>query len=427
MTSVRDTVRRVLPLLEHRDFLKLWTSQILNQPASHILNFVLAIRVYQLTGSNAWVGALVALVSVPPILFSSTAGVVADRFNRRWILILSNLARAGIAVAFFALAHSPVALLAIGFLISTLNQFFGPAETSSIPNLVSRNRIFVANSLFVFTVYASFLVGYSVAGPLLAALGEQRTFALLVIAFTLAAYADVLLPRLAGHLTPGARIRLKLREIAHEARLGIAFIRSKRVVWVVVVQLAVVFAVERTLIALIPGFADRVLGFSVADISVFLITPVALGALFAAGFSQILKRRWSKRRLVTVGIFLAGLSLIGLPLFTHMGTLGIDARHDAVKLLYLGALAVLTGFADVLIIVAAQTILQEETPDHTRGRVFGSLTTLMNLVGLPMILLAAWLANRVPIPAVMTGLGAITLLLGVTAIVEERFVPGKLP
>jgi MFS family permease len=427
MTSVRDAIRRILPLLEHRQFLKLWISQLLTQPASHVLNFVLAVRIFQLTGSNAWVGALVALVSVPPILFSSTAGVMADRFNRRWILILSNLIRAAIAIGFFFLGDSALALLAIGFLISTLNQFFGPAETASIPTLVPVGHILVANSLFVFTVYGSFLLGYSVAGPLLTALGDARTFALLVALFTLAAYFDVLLPRLADHLSPGARAVLNARAVRHAIRDALLFIRSKRVIWVVVLELAVVFGVERSLIALMPGFADLVLGLSVSDISVFLITPVAVGALLAALAANRLRRWVTKRHLITLGILLAGVTLIGFPFYAGLGTPDLTVRQDTVKLRYIMALAVLTGFADVLIIIAAQTILHEETPPNTRGRVFGSLITLMNVVGLPMILISSFLANHISIPTVMTGLGVFTVLFGVLALVEERLVPGRLP
>lgn len=427
MANIRTTLRRLLPLLEHRDFLKLWASQLLNQPAGHVLNFVLAIRVYQLTQSNAWVGALVALVSVPPILFSSMAGVVADRYNRKWILVFSNLLRAGIVIGFFAFGHSPVALLAIGFLISTLNQFFGPAESASIPSLVSANRIFLANSLFVFTVYASFLLGYSLAGPLFETFGEQSTFALLIGIFALAAFFDLILPRLTDHLSLEKRAVLTVAAVRQEIRDGIAFIRSRRVVWVVVLELAIVFAVERSLIALIPGFAQRVLRFSITDISLLLITPVAAGALVAAGTANLLKHRFGKRRLIAFGILLAGLALVGFAAHGAVGDPMLAPRQDAAELLYLVALAALTGFADVLIIIAAQTTLHEETPSHTRGRVFGSLITLMNLVGLPMILLAAWLANRVPITGVMAGLGLFTLTVGLFALLEERILPGKLP
>lgn len=427
MASVRDTVRRVLPLLEHRQFLKLWISQVLNQPAGHVLNFVLAIRVFQLTQSNAWVGALVALVSVPPILFSSMAGVVADRYNRKWILVFTNLLRAGLVVGFIQFGHSPAALLAIGFLISTFNQFFGPAESASIPSLVPAGRIFLANSLFVFTVYASFLLGYSVAGPLLETFGEQSAFALLIGVFALAAFFDVILPRLTDHLTLGKRALLTVAAVRQEIRDGIAFIRSRRVVWVVVLELAVVFAVERSLIALIPGFAERVLDFSITDISILLITPVAAGALVAAATANLLKKRLGKRRLISFGILLAGLALLGFAAHASVGDPNLAPRQDPAELLYVLALAVLTGFADVLIIVAAQTTLHEETPAHTRGRVFGSLITLMNLVGLPMILLASWAANRVPITSVMFALGAFTVLVGLVAILEEKVLPGKLP
>lgn len=413
MSHIKALVLRYLPILGHANFLKLWGSQILNQSAGHILNFALAIRVYDISGSTTLVGILVATVSVPPVLLSSLAGALADRFDRKTILLMSNLGRALVVIAFFLFGNSPFALIALGFMISAISQFFGPAESSSIPEVVERREIFVANSLFVSTVYITFLFGYSVAGPLLQAFGSTTVYAILFFAFVVAAAFNAFLPKLVGHLQREFQFRTFLKELRQEIREGVGFIRRHPRIFPLVIQFSIVFGIERSVVALLPALAKNVLGFNVQQISLYLILPAGIGAALGAMVGNILKRKWQKATLIVAGILSAGLTLCLLPLLRFIGDPSVPVITDTLQLWYVLALVFLTGFADVLIIVAAQTTFHEETPNHTRGRVFGSLITLMNLVGLPMILIVTKASEWFSILNVMLALGIIMTLLGV--------------
>lgn len=418
--SLRTGAVRYLPILEHANFLKLWFSQILNQSAGHILNFALAIRVFEISGSSALVGILVATVSVPPILFSSFAGALADRFDRKIILLLSNLGRGLVVMAFFLFGDNPFALILLGFLISSISQFFGPAESSSIPEVVPRSQIFAANSLFVSTVYITFLIGYSVAGPLLQAFGSAKVYAILFFTFVASATLNAFLPRLTGHLEGAVRVREFFKLVWNEIREGVRFIRAHQKIFPLVIQFSIVFAIERSVVALLPALAKLVLGFNVQQISLYLIMPAGIGAAIGALLGNALKRRWQKSTLVIVGIFSAGLTLCLLPLLQSVGDPALPVIHDTAQLWYVISLVFLTGLADVLIIVAAQTTFHEETPNRTRGRVFGSLITMMNLVGLPMIIIVSKLGGVFPILNVFLTLGLIMVVLGVVSMVQER-------
>lgn len=420
MHRLRALTLRALPILGHAHFLKLWGSQILNQSAGHILNFALAIRIYDISGSTALVGVLVATISIPPVLFSSLAGALADRFDRKSILLMSNVSRALVVILFFLFGDTPAALITLGFIISAISQFFGPAESSSIPEVVEKKEIFTANAIFVSTVYITFLLGYSLAGPLLAIFGSTKVYALLFFAFILSAVLNAFMPSLRGHLERQMPLKDFLKVLKSELVDGLNFIRHHPRVVTLVAQFSLVFGIERSIVALIPALAKDSLGFDVQQISLYLITPAGVGAAIGALLGNVIKHRFSKPTLVITGIVAAGLTLCLFPVLFYIGDPSVPVVNDLPQLWFVMGLVFLTGLADVLIIVASQTTFHEVTPNHTRGRVFGSLITIMNLVGLPMILIVTWLGGHFPIPDVMLALGIIMVGIGIVSMVREK-------
>ncbi len=409
-------VRQVLRV---RPFRLLWCSQLLSQVAGHVLNFALVIRVYEITGSNALVSVLVALISIPPILFSSLAGVYADNFNRKYILFGSSVVRCGVAIALLAVGNQASALIGIAFVIATVSQFFGPAESSSIASLVPRRGYFSANSLFVFTTYTAFLVGYSLAGPALSFLGEERTFTVLTLMFAAAAVCNLLLPPLNDHL-----MHAKNRSLVHRAfgslrtdmREGLRFLHGNRLLLMIVLLASAIFSFERAIISLLPDLAQRTFAYSLDEISYFIITPAGVGAFLGALLANRLKLHVEKTKIIILGMLIAGVTLMLFPL-SGAADLLLDGRTDLVT--FVGTLAFLSGLGDVFIIIAAQTVIHEQTTAATRGRVFGALITIMNAVGLPLILLVGFLADRFPVVDIIFVIGAI--ITGLVALSTMQF------
>jgi len=407
-------------IFANRNFLKLWLSQVLSQPAGNMLGFILAIRVYETTGSNFLVSALIALVSIPPILFSSTAGVLADSINRKTILVFSNLLRGILVIGLIFFGDSYLAILVLAFLMSAVTVFFTPSETASIPTLTKKENLFTANTLFLFTLYASFLVGYSLAGPLLFWLGDNIYF-LLILAFFLAAFMDILLPPLDHHLREREEIKKNIKQsfriVWKKLKEGIFYIKNNSLVLLTVLQIAFVFSIERAVIALVPDFAINLLHFDLSQIGYFLIMPVGLGALMGAVVANRLKVKFSKRKIITAGILIDAFTLALLPLYEIIEKHAVDFSFSAgffwSLTCYVMILAFLSGMADVAIIISAQTMLQEETHQEKRGRVFGNVTMLMNLVGLPLVLLVGFLASIYPVAKIILSLGIVTFLVGI--------------
>src|SRR5262249_5097468 len=125
----------------------------------------------------------------PAIALGPLAGVYVDRCSNKIVLILSNLARAFFVsmVTLPWIAHSPKACLALAFLVSIGSQFFGPAETSSIPRLVKKEDLFHANSLFFTTMMIALGFGFAVGEPIISRTGADKAPLAIALAFALAA------------------------------------------------------------------------------------------------------------------------------------------------------------------------------------------------------------------------------------------------
>src|SRR5438477_3845220 len=137
-------------LLKNRNFLLLWMAQILGQTAQQIINYALILQVSQLTNSSKAVSGIIICFTIPAILFAAVAGVFVERNSKKTVLVLTNLAR-GVMVLAYVLTDAKWgagALLPVFYIVtllfSAVSQFFAPAELAMIPLLVKRNQLVAA-------------------------------------------------------------------------------------------------------------------------------------------------------------------------------------------------------------------------------------------------------------------------------------------
>lgn len=408
---------RYVSVLAARDFRTLWLAQVCAKLAEHFLNFLLAILIYQVTGSAFLVSLLVVLVSIPPIAFSAAAGVFADSYNRKKIMLATNVVRFLLVVLALAGWAEPVVLLGSAFLLAVVAQFFSPAEVASIPTLVKHEQLFTANSFYQFTGYAAFLVGYSLAGPALHRLGAGGALLVPLSLFFLAVVLVWRLPNLNQHLLQLSPIELSvhrgLQRFWSRLTEGVRFVRQHPAVLLTILQVGALFSIERGFISLAPSFSEQLLHFNVEQLSLFLILPTGIGALLGAVVANAVKRRFQKDHLITFGMMLDGLALLLIafiePIVGAGPAFGLTAAL-ALKL-FIVTMAVLSGFADPFIIVSAQTAIHELVPNEDRGRVFGSLYTIINAMALvPVLVIGALVSRGFSLTQMVFGLGVAILL-----------------
>jgi len=405
-------------------FARLWVSQILSQVAQNLLNFALIINVFNAAAgthyANVAVSLLVLAFGVPSIFFAAFAGAVVDRWNRRLVMLGSNILRGALVLLYIPFHSSLITILLLSFVISSITQFFLPAESAMIPQVVSKKSLLTANSLFVFSIYASFIVGYAVAAPVIATLGEMGPYLVTGGMFALAAVSLLGLPRDRGG-NKGAGIKSGIG-FWEEAREAFTLIRSDRWLSLAIRQLTITQAIVCVILTLAPALALSLLHRPLQQASAYLIVPAGLGMVFGVVLVGGLVRRWSKIRVLEIGLIIAGaaLTLLGLSGLLYRPHHGHYVVPGAEVGLIVAALVFALGMLNAIISTTAQTVLQENSHENIRGKVFGSLNMFINMAGTLPILVTGILADLISVTTVITLMGAGVVVFAIVQLVQLR-------
>ena len=147
---------------KYPEYGKLWIGQLINNIGSQFTFLALQFLVFSLTGSPLAMGILAACEMVPMLIFGAYAGVLVDRYDRKRIMIISNIIQ---AIWLFCIPLTTLLpnrilwIYILAFLMGTVNRFFFPSRNASIPKLVPKEDLLAANSLSAATYQLSVLTG----------------------------------------------------------------------------------------------------------------------------------------------------------------------------------------------------------------------------------------------------------------------------
>ncbi len=405
-------------VLANPRFFALYLSQILTQVGGNMVLYGLTVTVTVLTGQASSTGLLLLTFLVPAVLFGAVAGVYSDQYDRRRILIACNIARGICFVALLFTGNNILALYLLVAIVATLTTFFGPAEAAMIPSVVDREQLMQANGLFVFTLQASFVVGFAVLGPLfLRLLGPQLLIVVVAGCYLIAAGLCWSLPPsppadpVAGGL---GLARRALVATADQLIEGVGYIRDHRSISWSLAYLAITASLIGVLGTLGPTFAVKVLGLSEQDF-VVVVLPLAAGLVVGILTLNVYGKYAQRRRLIEGGLLTLGISLAILG-FAQRVQFIKDGSGALSLLTVVMAVAFTAGIAYSFVAVPAQTQLQEELPTEVRGRVFGVLNTLVSLASFLPIVIVSAVADAIGTPAVIVISAIIVLSLGVASV-----------
>ncbi|HUQ17408.1 MAG TPA: MFS transporter, partial [Candidatus Saccharimonadales bacterium] len=182
-------------IFRNRAFLALWSAQILSQVAANAITFALIVLVGELTKSNTSSSVLILLAIVPAVGLGIVAGVIVDRSDRKRVLVVTNALRAVAVLPLLFFGESVPTAYAVNFLVAAITTFFVPAESATIPAIVRKKDLLVANSLFTFTFNGAFLVGFILLAPIvLRVAGYEALFTVVLAMFAGAALLCLTLP-----------------------------------------------------------------------------------------------------------------------------------------------------------------------------------------------------------------------------------------
>jgi len=405
-------------VLRRRDFRYLWAAQCGSQLAQNFIQFALLVVVYDLTGLTTAVAAVAVAFTFPGVLLSAPAGVYADRHDKRSLMLLTNLLRAGLLVLIPLsqlapfLQHQAWPLLVITFLFSSVGQVFAPAEAASIPSLVSREQIQGAMSLFMTTVIFTLMLGSVLAPVCLILFGDLVPFYIAAGLFALAALSCWRIGSSLRAVAPGAGPQTHLFQ---ELQDGVGILRRSAGLRWGMIQLGLALIMVFTIYALGAPYMRKVLHRSPNDISIVLV-PAMVGLVAMAGVLGQHLITLSRRSLAVIALFTTGACLVAMgvlpPILQDVGLSGL-------VLPMVVALALAFGCALGAILIPAFTVLQEGTTEESRGRIFGGVFTVINAaIALPLLAFGGAVDVFHSVNAVVVVFGALVI----SAALSFRFV-----
>ncbi len=355
--------------------------------------------ILQLTDSPFYLGLVGLVRAVPTIALSLVGGVLADRFPRTRILMITQtvMALSSLAIALLTIAGLITVwhILAISFISSVFFAVDNPTRQALVPDLVGRERLASAIGLNSAAWNAAAIIGPSVAGILIAVISISGAFFLNAASYIPVIIAVAMIP-------PIERRARTSHSMLRQLGDGLGYIRSDRAIWGILLLIAIPSIAARPYTQMMPVFARDVLGLGATGFGVLMAASgigALAGALVTASLGGFSHRGWL---LVSVTIGL-GVSLLGFSQSTWI-----------VASL---ALVVVVGLTSTLMMSLANTLLQGLVPDAMRGRVMSVYTLIAGgLMPLGSMLLGS-LGEAIGVPLAV-GLGGIVTIAVAVAFVR---------
>ena len=359
--------------------------------------------VWTSTHSAAGAGAVLALYTLPYLVFGAFAGVAADRVDKRKFMIAFDLVRVGLVLAVPLVApHSLAAVFVLSFAIASAGVFFDTSKLSLLPEIVSSSQLLRANSLLSTTEYLTEILGPVAAGLLLAVVGTAAAFQVDAVTFAVSAAALLLMPYRAKARAAAERTA---RALWSELREGFRFLSRDRAVRANTVMSVIATAGVGAMLPLTFLFAVHVLHGG----------PRAFGTLEGA---------------MGVGYFIGSVALVALANRVHKGWVmiaGLAVMGGCLALLavtgsvWTAALPIVVyGVANAVLLIAVDTFLQQQVPEGLLGRVLGMRFTLTQGMYALSVLLGGALAAVVDVRVLFVVAGGIVFFSALVGLLSRE-------
>ncbi len=347
------------PLGQNQDFKVLLTSQGISGLGDAISFTALPLLVLALTGSGLAMGVVGALNTIPDMFLSMVAGALADRNDRKRMMLLADLGRAGltalIPISVFLGGPTMAVILLVAAPMSICRSFFMAGYISSVPALVGRSQVGRANSVFEAVYSIGFIVGPAFAGLLASTIGPGPTLAIDALSFAIAALGLLFVRR--DLRAPIDRPRERL---VTEIRQGIDYIAAHPTLRVVILFWGSVSVMAAPLVTALAvritidlDLAPSVLG--------LVLSAYGVGTVTGAVATARLRRR------APAPIMLGGTIVNGLMLLVISAT-------TAIPVLLVGSAVV--GVAESMVLLTYITLRTDLSPDALLGRIGSTARTI---------------------------------------------------
>ncbi|WP_414542132.1 MFS transporter [Nostoc sp. CCY0012] len=393
-------------LLKNRGFMLLWIGQLCSQLGDKVF-FVLMVGLLENypapagLAQNSMYSTLMLAFTLPAILFGSAGGIFVDRFSKKLVLTGSNYIQTVLMLFIAFLPRDFFMLLVLTFGISTLAQFFTPAQQAAIPVLVRRENFMAANAVYSSTMMGALIVGFAIGEPILSLsktwLGSEYGQELVVGGLYLLSGLAVQ-PINFGNENkfPGDEQRAVIHPWA-DFKSGLNYLTKNRLVLNAMLQLTTLYCVFASLMVLTIrlaadfGLKEKQFGFFLAAAGVGMV----LGAAILGHWGD----KFHHKPLPLIGFLIMSL-VLGVFTFTH--NLGLALGLSA----FLGVGAALIG-------VPMQTLIQQHTPPTMHGKVFGFQNHVVNIALSVPLAITGPLTDFLGLRVVLVGMSIVVAGVGI--------------
>ena len=361
-------------VLGHPDFARLWSGQLVANIGRAICSLALMFYAYDLTGSAIAMAILAIMQTLPIVVFAGFVGVYVDKWNRKKIMIASDIVRAitilliPLTIYFPSFMPTIYWVYLLTFIFASANAWFFPARSASIPNLVEGDELVAANSLSQMTFQVVQLVVPPVGGILVALLAPDYFLAFAITASTFI-FSAIALNGIKTNLVP-TRNDLDKESLRSQIIEGGRFVIGNAILSFLFVFAMMLAVSSGILNALLMPYFEGELGLGSAQIGLVLSAGAATGAVTAIYFSRKKDIKQPLYIVATAGL-LAGFAIFAMVL-----------AFDLVTIMLSWAMI---GAVDVMLNIPLTVLMQELVEDELRGRVFALLNvafTAFQVIGM---------------------------------------------
>src|SRR6202048_5049413 len=306
-------------VLRRTAFRNIWFAQLAAQLADKFLLFSLIILAYKISGGSTPVAITLLTYTVPAVLFAPIAGVIADRLDRKQIMMWCNFGRAAVVALIPLAALVPglkgdfAHLLVITLIFSAVGQLFGPAEAAVIPTILPRSALITANSMALLTMVLTLVVGGALA-PILSRIDLYTPYWVAAVLLTLAGawiFAPAI-PRLQRIIEPPVtESRNRFHRMMTDIKEGLDALRASRGLMLAFGQVSIAVLVLFMLFTLAPAYVSHVIAIAAQD-SYVILGPATGGAILSAVLLGQFLRNIDRSRVLIGSLIANGLTLLAL-------------------------------------------------------------------------------------------------------------------
>ncbi len=393
---------------------RLWIGEVVSQAGDSLFQIALIWMVLELTGSSSLTGLVAMSGYLPVLLFGLVAGALADRFDRRRLMLASDLARALLVLVIPLISFmgqlSPLLLGLITFFMAIFTAHFNPARDAIIPQLVETRELRAANTLIQSGWQFALLAGPALAALLIPLTGELHLFTVDGMSFLLSAWFIWRLKPLAQTAEVNVRAQKLTEEFRHALRLaaeGLAYVvADKRLLalfWITAVDN--LFIMGPAIVGT-PLFVKEILGGDSSQYA-WLITAYAVGMLTGSLLLNRLAGSIQDSRILLWGIVLDGITFLPL--------LWVKSFSAAWITLFVHSLVI------PMIVIPRPTLVHHIVPEAMRGRVFSMIGVAVTGLTALSVALTGLIAEWIPINVIFAAIAILGATCGLAGFLIREF------